>query len=104
MLIKKTIIFRTKMSHIQLPHGLFNDNKKQLRSAYQGIMNQKFYFFSYCSQLILEIQVFKVRLKIIINNREDLQKYLLATGDLNDSIQESLDLVVTVGHLNDATV
>ena len=49
MLIKKTIIFRTKMSHIQLPHGLFNDNKKQLRSAYQGIMNQKFYFFSYCS-------------------------------------------------------
>ena len=90
------------MSHIQLPHGLFNDNKKQLSSAYQGIMNQKFYFFSCRSYLILEIQVSKVRLKIIIN--KDFQKYLLAMGDLNDSIQESLDLVVTVGHLNDATV
>ena len=90
------------MSHIQLPHGLFNDNKKQLSSAYQGIMNQKFYFFSYCSYLILEIQVFKVWLKIIINSRGDLQKYLLAMGDLNNSIQESLDLVVTPFKLKSA--
>ena len=38
-----------------------------------------------------------------INNRDDLQKYLLATGDLNDSIQEILDLVVNDGRLNDVT-
>ena len=28
----------------------------------------------------------------------------MATGDLNDSIQESLDLVVSDGRLNDGTV
>ena len=39
----------------------------------------------------------------ILNNREDLQNYLLATDDLNNSIQESLDLVVGNGHLNDRT-
>ena len=33
-----------------------------------------------------------------------MQKYLLATGDLNGSIHENLDLVVTGGHLNDAAV
>ena len=30
-----------------------------------------------------------------------MQKYLLATGDLSDSIQESLDLVVSNSRLND---
>ena len=35
------------MSHIQLPHGLFNDNKKQLSSAYQGIMNQFYFILSF---------------------------------------------------------
>lgn len=39
----------------------------------------------------------------ILNNREDLQNYLLATDDLNNSIQESLHLVVGNGRLNDRT-
>lgn len=38
-----------------------------------------------------------------MNNREDLQKFLLATGDLNDNIQKSLDLAVSAGYLNDGT-
>ena len=33
-----------------------------------------------------------------------LQKYLLATGLLKDSIQDSLDMIVTYGKFNDASV
>ena len=38
-----------------------------------------------------------------MKNREDLQKYLLATEDLNNTIEESLQLAVTHGKLNDET-
>ena len=38
----------------------------------------------------------------ILKNREDVQKYLLATDDLKDTIEESLDLV-GYGRLNDGT-
>ena len=34
----------------------------------------------------------------------DLQKYLLAIGLLQDSIQQSLDMIVTDGGFNDAAV
>ena len=34
----------------------------------------------------------------------DLQKYLLATGLLQDSIQQSLDMVVTDGSFNNSAV
>ena len=34
----------------------------------------------------------------------DLQKYLLATGLLQDSIQQSLDMIVTDGGFNDVAV
>ena len=37
----------------------------------------------------------------LLKNREDLQKYLLATEDLNNTIEESLQLAVTHGKLND---
>ena len=35
---------------------------------------------------------------------EKLQKYLLATGLIQDSVQQSLDMIVTNGGFNDATV
>ena len=50
----------------------------------------------------LEDSIFQNEVHDIINNRENLQKYLLATGDLNDSIQEGLDLVVSNGRLIDS--
>ena len=52
----------------------------------------------------LENPIFQSSFKDIINNREDLKKYLLATGDLNGGIHKSLDLVVTDGHLNDVAI
>ena len=39
----------------------------------------------------------------ILKNREDLQKYLFATDDLKYTIEESLDLAVGYGRLNDGT-
>ena len=39
----------------------------------------------------------------ILKNRENLQKYLLATEDLKDTIEESLDLAVGYGRLKDGT-
>ena len=39
----------------------------------------------------------------MVNNLE-LQKYLLATGLLQDSVQWSLDMIVTDGGFNDAAV
>ena len=51
----------------------------------------------------LEDPVFQNEVQDVINSREDLQKYLLATGDLSDSIQERLDLVVSNSRLNDGT-
>ena len=47
---------------------------------------------------------FQSYFKDFINSRKDLQKFLLATGDLGGSIQESLNLVVTDGKLNNAAV
>ena len=52
----------------------------------------------------LKDPIFQSSIKYVINNREELQKYLLATGGFNNSIQKSLDLVVTDSHLNDAAV
>ena len=39
----------------------------------------------------------------VLKNREDLQKYLLATDDLRNTIEESLDIAVGYGKLNDGT-
>ena len=39
----------------------------------------------------------------VLRNRENLQNYLLATDDLKSTIEESLDLAVGHGKLNDGT-
>ena len=45
--------------------------------------------------------LFQNKVENLIKNREDLQKYLLATEDLNKTIEESLQLSVGHGKLND---
>ena len=39
-----------------------------------------------------------------INNREDLQKFPLTASDIGEDIQENVNLIVTYGKSNDATV
>ena len=40
----------------------------------------------------------------VINNRQDLQKFLLGSIDIGENIQEGTNLAVTNNKLNDATV
>ena len=49
----------------------------------------------------LKDPIFQNKVENLINNREDLQKYLLATEDLNKTIEESLQLAVGHGKIND---
>lgn len=45
--------------------------------------------------------IFQNNIQDVINNKEDLQKYFFASGNLNDSFQEILDLVDSNVYLND---
>ena len=107
MLIGNTFIFQ-KCLIFNYVMDLLMIMKKQLKSIYQQIINQRFsQFLSIFSVTIIANlidPIFQTSIKDVINNREDLQKYLLATSDLNDSIQESFDLVVTDADLNHAVV
>ena len=47
--------------------------------------------------------IFQNRVEDLINNDEDLQSYLFATEDLNRTLNESLQLAVGHGKINDAT-
>ena len=49
----------------------------------------------------LKDPIFQNKVENLIKNREDLQKYLLATEDLNKTIEQSLQLAVGHGKLND---
>ena len=90
------------MSHIQLLFGLKKKREKVKLNLPKNWKTQE--LFSQLPYLAnLEDTIFQNEIQNIINNRDDLQKYLLATGDLNDSIQEILDLVVNDGRLNDVT-
>ena len=49
----------------------------------------------------LKDPIFQNKVENLIKNKEDLQKYLLATEDLNKTVEESLQLAVGHGKLND---
>ena len=49
----------------------------------------------------LKDPIFQNKVENLIKNREDLQKYLLATEDLNKTIEESLQLALGHGKIND---
>ena len=51
----------------------------------------------------LKDPVLQNRVENLLKNRKDLQKYMLATEDLNNTIEESLQLAVSHGKLNDET-
>ena len=90
------------MSFIQLPDGLkkkvskiklplpINEKNKDLFGKLPCIAN-------------LKDPVLQNKGEDVLKNREDLQKYLLATDDLRNTIEESLDLAVGYGKLNDGS-
>ena len=90
------------MSFIQLPDGL---KKKVSKIKLPLPRNEKikdlFGKLPYIANL--KDPVLQNKVEDVLKNREDLQKYLLETDDLRDTIEESLDLAVGYGKLNDGT-
>ena len=92
--------------HIQLPYGVLSDDEPKNLLYFnhppnykRDILFQQFLYLSHAKYPRLN--------KIIKNGIVDdveFQKYLLATGLLQDSIQQSLDIVVTDGFFNNAAV
>ena len=91
-----------KMSYIQLPDGLEKKTSKiQLSLPKNEKIKDLFGSLPYIAKL--QDPTLQNKVENVLKNREDLQKYLLATEDLKDTIRESLDLAVGYGRLNDDT-
>ena len=90
------------MSHIQLPDGL---KKKVSKIKLPLPKNEKIkYLFGKLPYIAsLQDPILQNKVENVLKNREDLQKYLLATDNLKSTIEESLDLAVGYSKLNDGT-
>ena len=90
------------MSFYQLPDELRRDIPKlQLNIASDEKGKDSVKHLPYLAQL--EDPIFQNKVEDLINNDEDLQSYLFATEDLNRSLEDSLQLLVGHGKINDAT-
>ena len=90
------------MSYIQLPDGLKKKvNKIKLPLPRNEKIKDRFGKLPYIANL--RDPVLQNKVEDVLKNREDLQNYLLATDDLKNTIEESLDLVVGYGKLTDGT-
>ena len=90
------------MSFIQLPDGLKkNVGKIQLNVPKNEKTKDLFATLLYLANV--KDPILQNKVEDLLKNREDLQKYLLATEDLNKTIEESLQLAVSHGKLNDET-
>ena len=89
------------MSYIQLPDGLKkNVVKIQLNLPKDEKARDLLEHLPYLANL--KDPISQNRVENLLKTREDLQKYLLVTEDLNKTIGDSLQLAVTHGKLNDA--
>ena len=90
------------MSYIQLPDGLKKKvGKIQLNVPKDEKTKDLFATLPYPANL--KDPILQNRVEDLLKNREDLQKYLLATEDLSRTLEESLQLAVSHGRLNDET-
>ena len=90
------------MSYIQLPDGLKKNVKQiQLNIPKDERARDLLEHLPYLANL--KDPIFQNKVENLLKNRKDLQAYLLATKDLNRTIEDSLQLAVTHGKLNDAT-
>ena len=90
------------MSYIQLPDKIEKETSKiQLNVQKNEKIKDLFGTIPYITNL--QDPTLQNKVENLLKNREDLQKYLLATEDLKSTIEESLDLAVGYGGLNDGT-
>ena len=91
------------MSFFQLPDGLKkNAGKIQLNAPKNEKAKDLFATLPYLANL--KDSILQNKVEDLLKNREDLQKYLLATEEFNNTIQESMQLAVSHGKLNDEAV
>ena len=91
------------MSYIQLPDGLQKKvSKIELALPKNEKIKDLFSKLPYIANL--KDPMLQNKVEKLLKNREDLQKYLLATDDLKSTIEESFDLAVGYAKLNDWTV
>ena len=89
------------MSFIQLPDTIKkNVSKIRLNIPQDEKARDLMDHLPYLAQM--QDSIFQNKVEDLIKNKEDLQAYLLATEDLNKTLDESLKLAVTHGKLNDA--
>ena len=90
------------MSYIQMPDGLKKEvGNIQLNVPKYEKARDLFAALPFLAHL--KDPILQNKTEDLLKNREDLQKYLLATEDLNRTIEESLQLAVSHGRLNDET-
>ena len=82
------------MSYIQLPYGYVN-KQKQIQFNLPSNYEESFYLDK-VPNLTTKNPAVENNLINLIKNRDDLKKWLLATSDYGDEIQENLNAVV--GH------
>ena len=91
------------MSYIQLLYGVVNKEKQAKLTLPKNYgASQYFNRLHYLSDT--NDPAFQNSIIDTLNSRADLWKYLLATSDYGQNIQENLNSVVTDGKLNDAHV
>ena len=80
------------MSYIQLPYGFVKNNKQiQFNLSKNNKNYQYIKRLSYISNKGPDVEN---KVLNALNNREDLKKWLLATSDYRDEIQEDLNTIV----------
>ena len=91
------------MSYTQLPYGMVNKEKQiKLNLPKNYGVSQYFNKLPYLPNT--GDTVFQNSIIDTLNSRADLQKYLLATSNYGQNIQENINAVVTDVKFNDALV
>ena len=90
------------MSYIQLPDKIVNNAEQiQLNLPKDQKAKDLFAHLPYIANL--QDPILQNRVEDLLKNREDLQKYLLATEFLGKTLEDSLELAVSNGKLNEGT-
>ena len=92
-----------KASQTQLPYHLVWKDKKRIKLNLPKLDNAKFLFSKLLYLNNIEDPNFQSFITDVINGREDLQKFLLGSSVISDSIQEEINLAVLNTKLNDPT-
>ena len=90
------------MSYIQLPDKIVNNVEKiQLNLPKDQKAKDLFAHLPYIANL--QDPILQNRVEDLLKNKEDLQNYLLATEFLGRTLEDSLELAVSHGKLNEGT-